>query len=160
MMWTEDHPRQKPLLPLQRKDALHASRTERRGRLRRVHYRQAVVYGYYLRTEKMNRIADEKHTVETMIRLYCRKQHKGSSGLCPDCQALLDYAMLRLDHCRFGEAKPTCDSCPVHCYKPDMREQIRQVMRYSGPRMILYNPVMAIKHVVRKLRSKKDAKRK
>lgn len=92
----------------------------------------------------MNRIADEKHTVETMIRLYCRKQHKGSSGLCPDCQALLDYAMLRLDHCRFGEAKPTCDSCPVHCYKPDMREQIRQVMRYSGPRMILYHPVMAI----------------
>ena len=103
----------------------------------------------------MNRIADEKHTVKTMIRLYCRKQHKGSSGLCPDCQALLDYAMLRLDHCRFGEAKPTCDSCPVHCYKPDMREQIRQVMRYSGPRMILYHPVMAIKHVVRKLRSKK-----
>lgn len=67
--------------------------------------------------------------------------------LCPQCQALLDYALQRLERCRFGEDKPSCTRCPVHCYKPAMREQIRQVMRYSGPRMLLHNPIMAIRHL-------------
>jgi hypothetical protein len=34
-----------------------------------------------------------------------------------------------------------------------MREQMRAVMRYSGPRMILAHPVMALRHVL-------DARRK
>ncbi|MBR5467227.1 MAG: nitrous oxide-stimulated promoter family protein [Bacteroidaceae bacterium] len=67
--------------------------------------------------------------------------------LCPQCQALLDYAHKRLEHCKFGEDKPSCTRCPVHCYKPAMRQQIRQVMRYSGPRMLLHNPVFAIRHL-------------
>lgn len=74
--------------------------------------------------------------------------------LCPQCQALLDYAHKRLERCRFGEDKPSCTRCPVHCYKPAMREQIRQVMRYSGPRMLLHNPIMAIRHLWDFLRAK------
>ena len=74
--------------------------------------------------------------------------------LCPQCQALLDYAHKRLEHCKFGENKPSCTRCPVHCYKPAMREQIRQVMRYSGPRMLLHDPVMAIRHLWDFLRAK------
>ena len=74
--------------------------------------------------------------------------------LCPQCQALLDYAHKRLEHCKFGEDKPSCTRCPVHCYKPAMREQIRQVMRYSGPRMLLHDPIMAIRHLWDFLRAK------
>ena len=74
--------------------------------------------------------------------------------LCPQCQALLDYAHQRLEHCKFGEDKPSCTRCPVHCYKPAMREQIRQVMRYSGPRMLLHDPIMAIRHLWDFLRAK------
>lgn len=74
--------------------------------------------------------------------------------LCPQCQALLDYAHKRLERCRFGEDKPSCTRCPVHCYKPAMREQIRQVMRYSGPRMLLHDPIMAIRHLWDFLRAK------
>ena len=76
------------------------------------------------------------------------------SSLCPQCQALLDYAHKRLDHCKFGEDKPSCTRCPVHCYKPALREQIRQVMRYSGPRMLLHDPIMAIRHLWDFLRAK------
>lgn len=76
------------------------------------------------------------------------------SPLCPQCQALLDYAHKRLEHCKFGENKPSCTRCPVHCYKPAMREQIRQVMRYSGPRMLLHDPIMAISHLWDFLRAK------
>ena len=67
--------------------------------------------------------------------------------LCPQCQELLTYAHQRLERCKFGNDKPSCTRCPVHCYKPAMRQQIRQVMRYSGPRMLLHNPVLAIRHL-------------
>lgn len=99
----------------------------------------------------------EKKTVALMIRLYCRKKHgTGRRELCPECQALTEYAMLRSDKCPFMETKTFCSNCKVHCYQPKMREKIREVMRFSGPRMLLYHPVMAVRHVVE---SKKEKKR-
>ncbi len=90
----------------------------------------------------------EKQVVTLMIRLYCRKKHGTKTGLCPDCAALAEYACARSDRCPFMENKTFCANCRVHCYKPDMREKIRQVMRFSGPRMVFYHPVMAVRHVV------------
>ena len=90
----------------------------------------------------------EKQVVTLMIRLYCRKKHGTKTGLCPDCAALAEYACARSDRCPFMENKTFCANCRVHCYKPDMREKIRQVMRFSGPRMAFYHPVMAVRHVV------------
>lgn len=103
----------------------------------------------------MKRIQEEKNVVEKMIRLYCRHKH-GEKNLCSRCRELLDYAMVRLDHCKFGENKPTCRKCTIHCYKPDMKEDIRIIMRWSGPRMILYHPIDAIKHLIREARLKKQ----
>ncbi len=68
--------------------------------------------------------------------------------LCPDCEELLRYAHARLDHCPFGERKSSCKKCTVHCYKPAMRERMRLVMRFSGPRMLLYAPWAAIRHLL------------
>lgn len=99
----------------------------------------------------------EKQTVEFMIRLYCNKNHGGKKELCPDCKALLDYARLRSDKCPFMENKTFCSNCKVHCYKTEMREKIRQVMRFSGPRMMMYHPVMAVRHLIE---SNKEKKRK
>lgn len=89
----------------------------------------------------------EKETVSLMIQLYCRKNH-GGKGLCPDCAALDAYARQRSDRCPFMETKTFCSNCKVHCYKPEMRDKIRAVMRFSGPRMLLYHPVMALRHVI------------
>lgn len=94
------------------------------------------------------RIGREKKTVDAMIRLYCRKKHETNENLCPACQELHDYAMLRLTNCPFQEYKSTCGKCLVHCYKPELRTEITKVMRYSGPRMLLYHPIMAFKHVI------------
>lgn len=99
----------------------------------------------------MNRIDEEKRTVEIMIRLYCRRK-EGNSQLCGDCSELLDYAMARLSRCPFGNGKPTCKMCTIHCYRPDMKERIRTVMRWSGPRMMIYHPVEAAKHIWREMR--------
>lgn len=103
-----------------------------------------------------NKREREKETVTLMIRIYCKKKHGAKKKLCSDCEALLQYAMLRSDKCPFMETKTFCSNCRVHCYKPEMREKIRTVMRFSGPRMILYHPVMAVRHVVE---SKKEARR-
>lgn len=94
------------------------------------------------------RIQRERKTVATMIRLYCRGQHDGGNELCPDCAELHDYAMERLQKCIFQEGKTTCAKCPVHCYRPAMREEIRAVMRYAGPRMTWRHPLMALWHLL------------
>ena len=96
----------------------------------------------------------EKETVSLMIAIYCRKKHGGKT-LCPDCAALDAYARQRSDKCPFMETKTFCSNCKVHCYKKDMREKIRQVMRFSGPRMIFHHPVMAIRHVIETKKEKR-----
>lgn len=101
----------------------------------------------------------EKATVSEMIALYCKKQHKTKSGLCPECTELNEYARLRSDKCLFMETKTFCSNCKVHCYKPEMREKIRQVMRFSGPRMIFTHPVMAMRHVIESKRENRRLKK-
>ena len=78
----------------------------------------------------------EKRMVSQMILLYCRKNHNTPGGLCPQCRKLDDYARARSEHCPFMETKTFCSNCRVHCYRSEMREEIRKVMRFSGPRMI------------------------
>lgn len=39
------------------------------------------------------------------------------------------------------------------------REKIREVMRFAGPRMLLYHPAMALRHVVSSMREKKRTAR-
>jgi hypothetical protein len=100
---------------------------------------------------KHPRISREGKTIAVMIALYCRDQHEGDE-LCPECHELLDYAIERLEKCPFQEGKTTCAKCAVHCFKPAVREQVRTVMRYSGPRMIYRHPVQAIFHIIDGLR--------
>lgn len=112
----------------------------------------------------MNRVEikrqQEKKIVALMIRIYCKKKHGTKKELCADCQALCDYAMLRSDKCPFMETKTFCSNCKVHCYKADMREKVREVMRFSGPRMIFHHPVMAILHVIESKREKAEMEKK
>ena len=93
-----------------------------------------------------SRIAREKRTVSAMVRMYCRGIHGGRS-LCEDCSTLLSYSERKLDACPFKDSKPTCARCTVHCYEASMRAKMRSVMRYSGPRMFLRHPFLAIAHV-------------
>ncbi len=117
-----------------------------------------------LMLEKQDRLERERQTIQVMIEIYCRGHHHLTDALCPECQQLLTYAMQRLDKCPYQDDKPTCAKCPIHCYKPIMREQVRQVMRYAGPRMMLYHPLLTISHYVDEMtkvnKSKANVKRK
>ena len=97
----------------------------------------------------------EKEMVSRMIALYCRKQHHSKGGLCPECAELAEYARQRSDKCPFMETKTFCSNCRVHCYKPEMREKIRAVMRFSGPRMLFSHPAAAIRHMIETRREKR-----
>lgn len=94
------------------------------------------------------RLRRERQTIAAMIGCYCRGLHDGGLELCPECRGLLEYAMTRLTRCRFGAEKPTCAQCPVHCYQPRQREQIRVVMRYAGPRMLWRHPLLSLRHLL------------
>ena len=95
------------------------------------------------------RRARELKTIDAMLHLYCRAHHSPArSQICRDCAALHDYAQRRLERCMFGDAKPTCASCTVHCYSAKMRERVRQVMRWAGPRMLLRHPILAVYHLL------------
>lgn len=98
-----------------------------------------------LPTWSSRRLNREWRTMAAMVQIYCAGAH-GNERLCPECQTLLDYATLRLQRCRFGEQKPTCANCPVHCYAPAPKEEMRRVMRYAGPRMLLRHPVLSLFH--------------
>ena len=97
----------------------------------------------------------EKAMVNEMIAFYCRKKHGTRGGLCPDCAALAVYARQRSDRCPFMATKTFCSNCKVHCNQPEMREKIRDVMRFSGPRMLFVHPVAAIRHVMETNREKR-----
>jgi hypothetical protein len=94
------------------------------------------------------RMARELKTVELMIALYCEDHHHAKGELCEACRELVEYARLRLKSCPFQENKTTCGNCFIHCYKPKLREKIREVMRYAGPRMLWHHPLLAIGHMM------------
>lgn len=93
------------------------------------------------------RIQKEKDMVEIMIKLYCNKKHTNKVHLCEECTELLEYAHKRLSFCKFGDNKSSCSKCPIHCYKKDMRDKIKVVMRFSGPRVLIYKPYEYLRHI-------------
>lgn len=95
----------------------------------------------------MERSEREIKTVRVMVGMYCRNRHGGKT-LCDDCRALCSYAEKRIVKCPFGENKPVCSKCSIHCYKPDMRKRIGEVMRFAGPKMIFRHPLMAARHLI------------
>lgn len=95
-----------------------------------------------------HKIEKEKQTVTFMIAFYCKHKHN-TNQLCNNCNLLTQYALKQLDNCKYGNNKTACRDCKTHCYKPEMRQKIREVMRYSGPRMIFYAPILTIKHFMK-----------
>ena len=109
----------------------------------------------------MNTTERDQQTIRLMIGLYCR-HHLHQQKPSAEYSDLAEYACQRLAHCRYNEHKPACKDCPVHCYKPEMRAKIRQVMRWTGPRMMFYSPYATLHHIIQcvmsRVRSRKNQK--
>ena len=93
------------------------------------------------------RIFREIVTIEKMIKIY-KKSHPAPDDNPEYYQTLFSYAVKRLEKCRYGEAKPACKQCPIHCYQPKQREQMKIIMRWAGPKMLYSHPILAIRHLI------------
>lgn len=93
-----------------------------------------------------NKRAQEKRLLGQMVKIYCRGNH-GTKVLCEACEALLSYAEGKTDKCPRMAVKKFCSGCPHPCYGPVQRDAIKAVMKYSGPRLIVYAPIKMIQHV-------------
>ena len=94
------------------------------------------------------RLERERRTVAAMVAIYCRAKHAPETPLCAECADLEAYTRLRLEKCPYGEAKPTCANCPIHCYQPHRREQVKRVMAFAGPRILWRHPILAVRHML------------
>lgn len=92
------------------------------------------------------KLQHERRIVADMIALYCRKKHS-TKELCDDCRTLAEYADCRTLACPKMAEKTFCSQCKSHCYRQDMRERIREVMRFAGPRIIFHHPIAALRHL-------------
>ena len=103
---------------------------------------------------------EEVKAIKTMVTIYCKgqKHEQHGSELCEECQSLLDYANARIDRCPRKEVKTFCNTCPIHCYKPEYRNKIKEVMKYSGPRLLYKHPVIATRHVLNTIHHKVSKK--
>src|SRR4051812_1195061 len=100
-------------------------------------------------------VTKDLKTLAMFISLYCRYKHAEAEKttvemkthdvaaiagrtvcLCPECTKLLVHAFTKRSHCPM-EPKPACKHCPNHCYHPTYRAKIREVMKFSGKKMVL-----------------------
>ena len=103
--------------------------------------------------EKM--IRKEQKIVNVMICMFCKKNHGAGNGeLCNSCRSLRSYSYNRLKNCPLLPDKPPCENCPVHCYDKEMQKKVKEVIRYSGPRMLFRHPYFALLHIWKKTKFK------
>jgi hypothetical protein len=105
-------------------------------------------------------------TLVRFIEVYCKRRHKDEPkvgvklkthdveairgrpvALCHACTKLLTHAFVKRSHCPF-DPKPACKHCPEHCYHPDYRARIREVMKYSGIRLVLTGRLDYLYHLL------------
>jgi len=86
---------------------------------------------------ELNRQSKDIKVLQAFVEVYCRGRHRTPKGeLCTDCAELLAYAAQKRRKCPL-DPKPTCKHCHIHCYGNKERARIREVMGYSGRRLLL-----------------------
>lgn len=93
----------------------------------------------------------KKHDIVVqMVDIYCSgNKHKlDENGKCADCDLLLRYSKSRTDRCPYINETLFCSNCPTPCYRPDMKERMRDLMKYAGPRLFFKRPFTVIWHMI------------
>jgi hypothetical protein len=109
------------------------------------------------------RLRKDLRLLARFILLYCKAHHEHRNPvsfkgydvdalagkpihLCHDCMKLLRHAFVKRTHCP-RDPKPQCKHCPTHCYSPFYRQQIREVMRFSGKRLLFRGRIDYLFHL-------------
>ena len=112
------------------------------------------------RAAEKKRFRRDTKTLYAMAQIYCSAHHddnglpKDDHGLCPDCAQAIAYSVERTRVCP-QEHQGNCEDCSIHCYQPEMRARIREIMAYAGPRMLAKHPVLTFFYLKKKLQKKR-----
>jgi hypothetical protein len=118
-----------------------------------------------LRKEMDRRLRSDLKILAKFIDVYCRHRHAdaektpvalkvcdveqlaGPISICGECHKLLTHAFVKRMNCPM-EPKPACKHCPSHCYHPTYRQQIREVMKFSGRKLVLSGRLGYLYHLL------------
>ncbi len=93
-----------------------------------------------------NRLNTEKKVFKKMVLIYCKNKHQKNTP-CSECREIIEYGIEKIDNCFYAEKKPFCSKCSIHCYNKNMQKKVKDIMRFSGPRIIFYHPFISLKHL-------------
>jgi hypothetical protein len=97
------------------------------------------------------------------IQIYCHAKHpRQGSGrvelpaelqpawgtkhtICAECVELLEHGIKKRSLCPL-DPKPACKNCHIHCYGSTYRQKIREIMSFSGKRLLLRGRVDYLWH--------------
>ena len=89
-----------------------------------------------------SKVDDDIKVLREFIQIYCDTKHKdrpktreNNTNLCSECHDTLSYSSVRREYCPL-DPKPTCKNCEIHCYRPEYRQRIKEIMRHSGMTLI------------------------
>ena len=98
----------------------------------------------------------DRRTLEAIGRIYCSAHHddaKDEAGLCPSCRETVAATLARTEACPYDH-EGNCQDCDIHCQRGEAQARIREIMRYSAPRMAVRHPLMTAEY----LRKKRSAR--
>ncbi len=84
------------------------------------------------------------------VEVYCNGKHGdisrspfllpedlGQRRVCSDCATFMKYAVSKRVKCPLEAEKPSCKHCRIHCYSKEQREKVREIMSYSGRKLMM-----------------------
>jgi hypothetical protein len=105
--------------------------------------------------KRQREVQRDLKVVARFIEVYCHHQHGEANkgpvhlktfdvlticgkelSLCTECGKLLAHAFVKRSNCPF-DPKPMCKKCPDHCYATNYAKRMREVMKFSGRKLVL-----------------------
>ncbi|MBT1070764.1 nitrous oxide-stimulated promoter family protein [Pelotalea chapellei] len=88
--------------------------------------------------------------IAKFVEVYCAGKHAaaersnfmlpeglGERALCPECTEFMKYAVTKRIKCPLEAEKPSCKHCRIHCYAAPQRQKVREIMAWSGRRLMM-----------------------
>lgn len=64
-------------------------------------------------------------------------ENLGEMKICSGCAEFMQYAITKRLKCPLEVEKPSCKHCRIHCYGKEERDMVREIMAYSGRKLLL-----------------------
>jgi len=93
------------------------------------------------------------------VEVYCSGKHPemeksplmlpenlGRRRICSECASFMNYAVERRLKCPLEAEKPSCKKCRIHCYAGEQRAKVKEIMAYSGRRLMMRGRVDYVWH--------------